>query len=775
MNLTMIKPGAQSPAPSRTRPKFRRSLTPTLALLAAMALGLMAPVAAEAQLIPSFNATGVGGGGGGGGGEGGGTIKAPGAGGDGGSKGTPLAGDDGQDASGAAGGAGGNGATGIGGGQGGSGKPGLGLNGGNGGVGGDSIYNISSGVYDAVTITGGTGGKGGITGGSDGNFDGGNGGMGGKGGDVILYGASGSATTIHHNLTLNKGLSPAQGANQAASGGGGFAIMRHEGTLIFNSLINATHDIGINGGSYALINNLQIVGGFSGRPTSTVNLEIDPASNASFNTISLINGGIFNVNTAADWSPLPSSGDYVFNNLYITGTGNQLNLDSASSGNTLKYTPSVVNGHLTFAIDNTAVGNATMLTVGDINSGSGGSGMDLNGFNVNNLHIIGGTGYYQNLRVGDRITLIDNVDNAAAFATAQRQTIYKGGLRFEDFFISATSQTNGDLVASYGGKAASVLSGEAFEPYFQGQTASMHMVTGGSRQAMDQATRILATTETSVGQPLVNLTAIGSDTTLDTGSSVDVESYGGILTIGTKMNNEAGVSTVAVFGEFGTGSYSTYKNIPDLTAFNNGRFKGVGDTDYYGGGIYVNHLFDATQFAGGFSLDGSLRGGTVSNKFNLDMLDRSGYDIDRNYIAGHIGLNFNHLLTNMDSLDTFGQLHFARVAGGDFNTSAGERISFDQGKSNVSRLGARYNHSFNETIKGYATGAWEYEFDGSSGGSVDRIRIRKAPDVGGSSGFGQLGLNVKSAANPVSLDASVFGVTGQQEGFGGTLGLRLDF
>ena len=748
MNQTIRNSGGKSAAHSRSSRAFRRSLTPTLALLAALTLGLVVPVAAEAQ-YSSIGIIGYGGGGGGGG------AGAPaGAGGQGGGgAGLGAKGSDGSNSAGGAGGQGGGGGS--------AGEPTTGLTGGDGGRGASvSRHENSNEIYTGVLISGGDSGQNGVDGTGSPS---GSGGRGGAGGNATFSGAADVVTTITGDLLAFGGT--------ANGGGGGAAIIRHEGTMLFDG--SQAHDLffsTLSGGSVSVyINNLQIDNSAATIYTATLS-----GKDVRWNTLSLSNGAAFNASLGTKYvlpTDLYNSG-FTFNNLYVIGYNNQFNLDSTA---TQAYTPGAlhVNGKLSFLMDNNTIsGSAPMLTAGNIGTGSS---INLTGFDLNNVAIVGEQHYYNYLREGQSIVLIRNVDSDPSLTSPHRTTVYKGGLRFEDFYLRTTATNGGDLLATYGGRAHSVRTGEAFTPYFQGHMAALYAVSGGSRPALEQATKVLANTPTSVGEPLISLTALGSDVTLNTGSSVDVESFGGVLAVGTKLNNSAGLTTAAVFGEFGSGSYDTYKNIPDLYAFNYGRFDGGGDVDYFGGGVYLHHLFDPTHFAGGFSVEGSFRVGTVKNKFNLDMLDRSGYDISRRYWGGHVGLGYNYLLTNMDSVDMFGQLHFADVENGTFNTTAQERIHFLSAKSTISRLGGRYNHNFNDQFKGYATAAWEYEFEGDVGGSVDRTRIQKAPNIEGSSGFGQLGLNVKSATNPVSLDLSVFGVTGQQEGYGGTIGLKLDF
>ena len=767
MNQTIRSSGGKSAAPSRSARVFRRSLTPTLALLAAMALGLVVPTAAGAQ----HDLTLRGGGGGGGGGQG--NSNSDGVGGDGGPGGN----------SGSQGATGTNTAAGGGGTGGDATVADTGQHGYNsytagaipeandkvGGAGGSVTHtDYVSATYDTITLSAGTGGDGGKNG-TGTPVAGGAAGNGGTGGSVSFVGAANVVTTITGNLSVTSGSAGAL-ANGASAGYGGAASINHQGTMLFNNSISQILTFSSGTGTRrglvnVYINNLRVDGTQSGGDVTIDTSGLSANNRVLFNTLSMTNGGQFVAGSNSDWG---TTDGFTFNNLYVYGYGNTVNLDS---GTNYAYKPGIVNGALYFEIGNdTRASSNPMVTFGEVNGGD--KGLNLTGFNPNNLVIVGEQNYYRALTEGQKIILVRGVDDPGAFTSPFRTTIYKGGLRFEDFFI----RTNlSDLEAIYGGKAQSVRTGEAFSPYFQGQMAALYTVSGGSRPVLERASRALVDTPTSVGEPLISLYATGSEITLNTGSSVDVESYGGVLAVGTKFNNTAGLTTVAAFGEFGTGSYDTFKKIPDLYAYNNGKLIGSGDTDYAGGGVFFHHLFDANHFAGGFSLEGSFRMGSVKNEFNLDILDRTGYDIDRNYWGGHLGLGYNYLLTNMDSIDMFGQLHMAYVENGTVQTSAGERLHFLAAKSTVSRLGGRYNHNFNELLKGYATAAWEYEFEGDVGGSVDRTRIQKAPNIEGSSGFGQLGLNVKSASNPVSLDLSVFGVTGQQEGYGGTIGLKLDF
>jgi hypothetical protein len=769
MNQNVKISGGKSAARHRNGRVFRRSLTPTLALLAALALGLVVPAAAGAQT--NFTIDG-GAGGGGGGGAGNKPSTGPGAGGLNGT-GSASPAHDGTVGSEGAGGKGGDGV----------GNPGSGIlagmveNGGAGGRGADYGRTEYSNVrYDGnIIVTGGKGGQGGQggTGASTPSLPEdpepfwGNGGQGGAGGDAVFTGAANVVTTITGSLaavggaTGTNGISPAGGgAGQGVSGAGGRGGMvriNHAGTVKFEGA--GPHDLiftnasGVTGGGYmdVFINNLLLDGN-----SATINTTgLGGTDKIYLGTLSLSNAATFQAAGGSNYvMPLPTSGKgYTFTDLHISGTGNRLDLNGSI------YTPGAVNGKLIFDVANVAGG--TMLDANnDIN---------LTGFSMDNLLMQGDTAA---LAEGQSITLMANVTGVI---DPQKTFAYKGGMRIEEF---STQISGNALVANFGGASQAVRTGQVFHPYFQGQLAAMQTVSGATRPAMEESIRALANTATNVGTPLVSLAAVGSSTTLETGSEVEMESFGGALSVGTKMANTGGVTTVAAFGEFGTGSYDTSTDIADLSAWRDGNygvFIGGGDTEYAGGGVFLHHLFDATQFAGGFSLEGSLRMGTVNNQFNMDILDRSGYDIDRLYWGGHVGAGYNMPLNNLNSVDFFGQVHLTSVESGSIQSTAGQEIAFDSVTSTVSRLGGRYNHNFNELIKGYATAAWEYEFDGESGGSVDNIRVQDSPSLKGSSGFGQLGVNVKSASNPVSLDLSVFGVIGQQEGFGGTAGLKLDF
>ncbi|MDR2549824.1 MAG: autotransporter outer membrane beta-barrel domain-containing protein [Desulfobulbus sp.] len=249
---------------------------------------------------------------------------------------------------------------------------------------------------------------------------------------------------------------------------------------------------------------------------------------------------------------------------------------------------------------------------------------------------------------------------------------------------------------------------------------------------------------------------------LDSGSHVDADYYN--MVIGPAMRTETGLGRLgmAVFFETGHGDYSSYNSFPGLNV------DGDGNTDYYGGGIALRN-----DFADGLYADLSLRAGTVSTDQNLRNRFKARYDDDTTYVGGRVGLGKIFTLTDRGRLDIYSGLLWTRLSGYDTTTDAAERLEFDVATSLRGQLGGRYHHNFSKTVRGYAGAAWEYEFDGDVGGTLDDVAIDE-PSLQGSTGKGELGLSFNPTER-LSIDLGIQGYTGEREGVGATAALTFAF
>lgn len=68
-------------------------------------------------------------------------------------------------------------------------------------------------------------------------------------------------------------------------------------------------------------------------------------------------------------------------------------------------------------------------------------------------------------------------------------------------------------------------------------------------------------------------------------------------------------------------------------------------------------------------------------------------------------------------------------------------------------MGGRYHYAFCKAASGYAGAAWEYEFSGNVGGTLNGARIDES-SLGGTTGTGEMGLSISPAKN-FSIDLGV--------------------
>jgi outer membrane autotransporter protein len=264
----------------------------------------------------------------------------------------------------------------------------------------------------------------------------------------------------------------------------------------------------------------------------------------------------------------------------------------------------------------------------------------------------------------------------------------------------------------------------------------------------------------------------GSHTRTKTGSHVDVDNFSVALTVSKKMELSFGRTTFGLFGEYGTGNYDTYSYIPRY-----GEVFGGGDVDTYGGGLFVKTSIQNT------SIEASVRGGGIRNEFALTrdpwLKDPSihSYETDNAYYGAHVGLTQKFDITDITNIEGYGQYLWTRTTEDDFTTHFGDEVDLDAVDSSRARVGARLNHNLSaDKIQIYVGAAAEHEFDGKINGLYAQDPISNAPKLIGTSGFGELGLNITpTESKNITINAEIFGWTGRQEGVGGSAALSLNF
>ncbi|MDR2549823.1 MAG: autotransporter outer membrane beta-barrel domain-containing protein [Desulfobulbus sp.] len=370
---------------------------------------------------------------------------------------------------------------------------------------------------------------------------------------------------------------------------------------------------------------------------------------------------------------------------------------------------------------------------------------------------------FAGLKLNDQIQLVDStqqvIDNTTQGVPVNGYSV----LGAKDYFFNLQVAENGqDLLANYVWSNPSVA-----KAYLEGNIAAL----GNLYQGSELESRVVRNTFDPYvqgglfkeGSKLgMMFGAEYANMRLDSGSHVDADYYN--MVIGPAMRAETGIGRlgVAIFFETGHGDYSSYNSFPGLNV------DGDGNTDYYGGGIALRN-----DFADGIYADLSMRAGTVSTDQNLKNRFRAHYDDDTTYVGGHVGLGKIFDFSDRGRLDIYGGMLWTRLSGYSTTTDAAEHLDFDDANSLRSQLGGRYHYTFCKMATGYVGAAWEYEFDGDVGGTLDGVAIDE-PSLQGSTGKGELGVSISPAKN-LSIDLGVQGYTGEREGVGATAALTLTF
>ncbi|MBO5636907.1 MAG: autotransporter domain-containing protein [Acidaminococcaceae bacterium] len=108
----------------------------------------------------------------------------------------------------------------------------------------------------------------------------------------------------------------------------------------------------------------------------------------------------------------------------------------------------------------------------------------------------------------------------------------------------------------------------------------------------------------------------------------------------------------------------------------------------------------------------------------------------------------------------------------------GSSYSLDSVASSLLRIGARYGTT-DKKWNWYGGLAYEYEFDGNSGGTVSTGGVSaaiRAASIKGSSVRGEIGMKMNATrTNPWQVDVSLYGYGGKHRGIGGNVNVAYMF
>ncbi|MDR1396733.1 MAG: S8 family serine peptidase [Desulfarculales bacterium] len=334
------------------------------------------------------------------------------------------------------------------------------------------------------------------------------------------------------------------------------------------------------------------------------------------------------------------------------------------------------------------------------------------------------------------------------------------------------------LYASYGGTAANPRAKALAEGFLAGLTLAERgadLAAGAGMNEAVSAARSAALAEPERGIGLAAFAALSAGYLRhNTGSHLDMKDFLLMTGISAGIKAAPGFLTLGAFFEHGNGAYSTHNAFANAEAVD-----GDGDNSYTGGGI-LSRLDFADAGPGHFHVEASGRAGGVRNQYDSsDLRDFMGrkaeYDSSSAYYGLHLGAGYTLNLSEIVSLDFYSQYLWTRQEGDSLTLSTGDPLEFADADSSRLRLGGRLAWAASDRLSAYAGVAFEHEFDGAARASARGYSI-DAPDTGGNTGVGELGLILAPAPSlPLSFDLGIQGYAGQRQGVTGSLLINLEF
>ncbi|MDR1732042.1 MAG: autotransporter outer membrane beta-barrel domain-containing protein [Synergistaceae bacterium] len=264
-------------------------------------------------------------------------------------------------------------------------------------------------------------------------------------------------------------------------------------------------------------------------------------------------------------------------------------------------------------------------------------------------------------------------------------------------------------------------------------------------------------------------------------SHVDIDASNIIVGFATKARKQGkdgkpDVSTLwGAFIDIGNADYDTWDSYSHLSQVSIDDIHGSGTLRSRGLGLMVRR-----EWADGFRLEGSFRGGKLKNEFTAhDYLDANGvpasYKTNTPYYGAHLGVGRTWQLNDpRDRLDLLFRYYWSRQGGETVTFADGEWVDFDRDDSHRVRLGARFTRMRNSRQTWYLGAALEHEFGGTIHARNNKNQSLPAADLEGTTGIGEIGLILRpDQKHDFSLEAGLQGYFGKIEGF--SAGIRFEW
>ena len=373
---------------------------------------------------------------------------------------------------------------------------------------------------------------------------------------------------------------------------------------------------------------------------------------------------------------------------------------------------------------------------------------------LSNAHIdLHRDGAAEKLKVGDKITLMENTSGGITFGENLTAKGTDGVTRDYEFAIASVDKTLIATVtkAGMGEQAKSFVETRAGASAFLNDGADFTAGPG-----MDAAKKEARAAAQSGSAPYGIWAGMGGGSLRhETGSYVDMKGWN--LGVGWARENavQAGTLTFGPFIEYGRGSYDSY--LDDGT-------HGSGKTSFLGAGVMAKIETDSHW------VDGSLRVGRTKS----DYTGRASYDTTSTYYGVQIGAGKDLHVSENDTVGAYVRYAYAHTAGTSAHMSSGETFDFDAVNSHRLRLGTRYTHGMTALSQFYAGLAWEYEFDGDAR-ATSQGDSAPSPSLKGGSALLELGYRFAPQGSRLSYDLNLTGWQGKRQGITGGLSVKWAF
>ena len=364
-------------------------------------------------------------------------------------------------------------------------------------------------------------------------------------------------------------------------------------------------------------------------------------------------------------------------------------------------------------------------------------------------------GAAEKLKVGDKITLMENTSGGITFGENLTAKGTDGVTRDYEFAIASVDKT---LIAT----VTKTSLGEQSKSFVETRTGASAFLNDGADfmagAGLDAAKAEAARAAAAPGSAAYGLWAGlgGGALRHNTGSYVKIKGWN--LGVGWARENAvpAGTLTFGPFLEYGRGSYDSY--LDDGT-------HGDGTSSYIGAGVVAE-----LAMRGGIRVDGTLRAGRTKS----DYTGLASYDTSNAYYGIQAGAGKDFRVSEAAAVSAYVRYAYTHTAGASAHLSTGETYEFDAVNSHRVRLGTRWTHGDTAHTQLYAGLAWEYEFDGAAHASYQGDRT-PSPSLKGGSALLELGYRFAPKSSRVRYDLHLNGWQGKREGITGGVSVKWMF